>query len=110
MVVSSASSPAASQRIAYYLNNVYEGPKVELVELSSSKSGGDGPFGNLVSLGGSTEALWSVKDRLRSDFLVVGCDLITDYPLVRLVEQHRKGDQLCTALMVNDSQQQIEGT
>lgn len=40
----------------------------------------------------------SIRHRLKHDFIVVGCDLITDAPLSRLADLHRSNNALLTCL------------
>lgn len=47
---------------------------------------------------GSLAALLSIRHRLKNDFIVVGCDLITDAPLSRMADLHRSNDALLTCL------------
>ena len=52
----------------------------------------------MAEYNGSLAALLSVRHRLKHDFIVVGCDLITDAPLSRLADLHRSNDALLTCL------------
>lgn len=50
---------------------------------------------------GTVEALLAIKDRLRHDFLLLGCDLITDFPVTRFIERARLSEAVAVALLAS---------
>lgn len=48
---------------------------------------------------GSLAALLAARGRIRGDFLVVGCDLVTDAPLSRMADLHRARGALFTCML-----------
>ncbi len=74
------------QRIQNYLARAFAGAtRPELVLLDDYR--------------GTTDALLSIKDRIRHDFIVLGCDLITDFPLGKLIERSRTSTAAMIALL-----------
>lgn len=73
---------AGGSRIQNYLSRIYDGPKVELVLLEEYQ--------------GTMDALQAAWPHLRHDFIVLGCDLLTDYPLGRILERWR----ICNDIMM----------
>jgi len=57
---------------------------------------------------GTADALSLVKDRIKSDVLVVSSDMMTDVPLHRLVDIHRTYDASFTALFTKRVQLPVE--
>lgn len=72
-------------RVQNYLTRIFDGGRVDLVLLEEY----EGPM----------QALLNIKSRLKHDFLVVSCDLITDFPLSRLIEKARTSEALAIALL-----------
>lgn len=48
---------------------------------------------------GTMDALRTVRPYLTNDFILLSCDLITEFPLYKLVDQHRTSDSLVTVLL-----------
>jgi translation initiation factor eIF-2B subunit gamma len=79
-------TPGAA-RVRDYVNRVYEasiGTKIDLVLC-------DPTFG-------SAEALRSIKDRIKHDFLVMSCDVLVEIPGHLLLEAHYSKNASMTAL------------
>ena len=57
---------------------------------------------------GTADALRCISDRIRTDFILVSTDVITDAPLHHLTDLHRVKDAMITSLLVqkNDSDKQ----
>jgi len=49
---------------------------------------------------GTSEALVSIKDKIKTDILLLSCDMLTEVPLHRLVDLHRTYDTSMTVLVV----------
>lgn len=65
--------------------------------------------GNRISIfaaeefeGGTVGALQAVRPLLDRDFILLSCDLITDFPLYRMIDQHRTSDALVTTLLTKE--------
>lgn len=90
------------QRIQNYLTRVFEGGhRVELVLVEDYK--------------GTVETLLEIRPRIKNDFILLPCDLLTDYPLGRLLERWRVTDArllcvLTTPIPANFGQQPKEST
>lgn len=54
--------------------------------------------GNLFGTG-TMEALRQVRPHLNSDFILLSCDLITEFPLHKMIDQHRTSDSLVTVML-----------
>lgn len=65
------------------------------------------PLDNLGS--GTMEALRTVRPHLHSDFILLTCDLISEFPLYKMIDQHRTNNALVT-LMLASSQGPSEET
>ena len=92
---------ACGQKLQSYFTRIFDGGRVDLVLLEEYR--------------GTIDALLAVKLKLKHDFLVLNCDLITDFPISRIVERCRMGDFLMTALLtmpmpMNFGQQPKEST
>ena len=48
---------------------------------------------------GTAESLAMAKERLTSDLIILSCDVVTDYPLVKLITMHRDQDAAMIALI-----------
>ncbi|PJF18517.1 40S ribosomal protein S8 [Paramicrosporidium saccamoebae] len=78
-------STTGGQRLQNYLTRIFDGGRVELVLLEEYR--------------GTMDALLAVKSRLKNDFMVVSCDLITDFPVAKFVERCRLSSALVTSLL-----------
>lgn len=83
------STPESSSKLSHYLSKVYEttqtiGSHIELVCPPAAY--------------GTADALRAVKDKISHDFFVVPCDIITNYPLERLMDSFRLSDAAISAV------------
>lgn len=53
---------------------------------------------------GTMDALRAVRPRLHSDFILLSCDLITETPLYKMIEQHRTNSALVTIMLATSPQ------
>jgi translation initiation factor eIF-2B subunit gamma len=77
------------QKVQNYLKRIFDGGKVDLVLLDEYR--------------GTADALLAIKSRLTTDFLTVSCDLITDYPVSRIIERCRMSEALVTTLLATST-------
>lgn len=47
---------------------------------------------------GTADVLRSIKERIKTDFVVMSCDLVTDIPPHYVLDRHRVGNPTVTAL------------
>ncbi|XP_070564371.1 translation initiation factor eIF2B subunit gamma-like isoform X2 [Ptychodera flava] len=59
---------------------------------------------------GTADSLRHIKDKIKSDIIVLSCDLITDIPLHRIADVHRTYDAAVTMLLANLPDQSAEQT
>lgn len=48
---------------------------------------------------GTMDALRAVRPHLDSDFILLSCDLISEYPLYKMIDQHRTCNSLVTMML-----------
>lgn len=53
---------------------------------------------------GTMDALRAVRPRLHSDFILLSCDLLTETPLYKMIEQHRTNNALVTIMLATAPQ------
>ncbi|RHZ81079.1 hypothetical protein Glove_123g40 [Diversispora epigaea] len=76
---------SGEHKIGHYLKNVYEGklkPNLEVIKEDV----------------GTADALRLIKDKIKCDFIVISCDLITELMPHHLLDYHRTHDPTFTAL------------
>ncbi|KAI8813092.1 nucleotide-diphospho-sugar transferase [Cladochytrium replicatum] len=79
------------QKIGDYVHKVYEasaGTKIDVVAQDEGSK-----------IGGTAEALSLVKDKIKSDFVLMSCDLITDMPPHHILDTHRVINPTASALL-----------
>ncbi|CAG8552929.1 12378_t:CDS:10 [Funneliformis caledonium] len=79
------SESSGEHKIGHYIKNDYEGklkPSLEIVKEDV----------------GTADALRTIKDKIRNDFIVISCDLILDLPPHRFLDYHRTQEPAFTAL------------
>jgi translation initiation factor eIF-2B subunit gamma len=86
-------SLTAAPKINHYLGKVYESHytqvRIEIIPLDA------------VAGGDTAAALRSIRDRISTDFLVVGCDLITNIPLNWMLNSFRLNQPTMMELLVD---------
>lgn len=51
---------------------------------------------------GTVGVLKAVRQFLHSDFILLSCDLLTEFPLFRMIDQHRTSDAMLTVLLTRN--------
>ncbi|KAF9931358.1 hypothetical protein FBU30_010393 [Linnemannia zychae] len=82
IVVSLASG---SKKLGHYLDRVYEGQLHISMEIVDDNCG-------------TAQALARIKDKIKTDFIVISCDLLTSLPPHQILDMHRSEDPSVTAL------------
>ncbi|KAF9127884.1 hypothetical protein BGW39_005495 [Mortierella sp. 14UC] len=82
IVVSLASG---SKKLGHYLDRVYEGQLHISMEIVDDNCG-------------TAQALARIKDKIKTDFIVISCDLLTSLPPHQFLDMHRSEDPTVTAL------------
>ncbi|CAG8481368.1 7800_t:CDS:10 [Ambispora leptoticha] len=82
---------SGEQKISSYIKNIYEGKLKPSLEVVRDEHGG------------TADVLRSVKDKIRSDFIVVSCDLILDLVPHEFLDYHRREDPAFTAFFYEPS-------
>lgn len=65
------------------------------------QSNHDDSLGFLASRKGTMAALWAAREYIKSDFILLPCDLCTDAPLAAMADLHRSVNALVTCLLHN---------
>ncbi|GJJ78209.1 translation initiation factor eIF-2B subunit gamma [Entomortierella parvispora] len=81
---------SGSDKLGHYLKKVYEGPLRISIEIVDDNTG-------------TADALASIKDKIKTDFLVISCDLMTDLIPHQFLDMHRSEDPTVTALFFEPS-------
>ncbi|KAF9126858.1 hypothetical protein BGX30_015063 [Mortierella sp. GBA39] len=87
IVVSLASG---SKKLGHYLDRVYEGQLHISMEIVDDNCG-------------TAQALARIKDKIKTDFIVISCDLLTSLPPHQFLDMHRSEDPTVTALFFEPS-------
>ncbi len=81
----------------------------QFIKLQISEGGSHIEILSLEGMGnGTIDALRAARPKLHSDFILLSCDLITEFPLYKLIDQHRTNDALVTMLLAA-SQSSMKG-
>lgn len=75
------------QKISDYINKVYDCPLDQNIEIVSQ---------DMQS--GSADALRMIKDKIKTDFMVMSCDLLCDIPPSVLIDSYRTLHSSATVL------------
>ncbi|KAF9190686.1 hypothetical protein BGZ51_008328 [Haplosporangium sp. Z 767] len=76
---------SGSKKLGHYLDRVYEGSLHITMEVVDDNTG-------------TADALASIKDKIKTDFIVMSCDLLTDLIPHQVLDMHRSEDPTVTAL------------
>ncbi|KAK3814541.1 MAG: nucleotide-diphospho-sugar transferase [Linnemannia elongata] len=87
IVVSLASG---SKKLGHYLDRVYEGQLHISMEIVDDNCG-------------TAQALARIKDKIKTDFIVISCDLLTSLPPHQFLDMHRSEDPTVSALFFEPS-------
>ncbi|KAK3808739.1 MAG: nucleotide-diphospho-sugar transferase [Benniella sp.] len=76
---------SGSKKLGHYLDRVYEGPLHITMEVVDDNTG-------------TASAIALIKDKIKTDFIVISCDLMTSLIPHQLLDMHRSEDPTVTAL------------
>ncbi|KAG0267414.1 hypothetical protein BG011_005699 [Mortierella polycephala] len=76
---------SGSKKLGHYLDRVYEGSLHITMEVVDDNTG-------------TADALASIRDKIKTDFIVMSCDLLTDLIPHQVLDMHRSEDPTVTAL------------
>lgn len=79
------------------------GTRIGIIPFIEDDDPGSGTSGR-----GTMAALWAAREHIKSDFLLLPCDLCTDAPLALMADMHRSRNALVTCLMLR--RQQVQET
>ncbi|PKK79616.1 nucleotide-diphospho-sugar transferase [Rhizophagus irregularis] len=90
------SESSGEHKIGHYIKVVYEGKLKPILEVVKEDVG-------------TADALRTIKDKIKNDFVVISCDLILDLPPHQFLDLHRTRDPTFTALYYEPNKSEGSG-